>query len=186
MRDHDLRASLAAIGQLQPGLEWEGELLDGRRRQAFCAELGIHFKVTVGGSLQESCSILWPTHPARALELARKSGCVRVLELAELCGTTAGAIALVQQATQPKKTARRQLADGVKDHSRVGHMIRRTITFEPELLLLAKAAAKARNKNLGQIVREGVWRVCRDLPGAPAQQPRRVQPQNAALRRRTG
>ncbi len=183
MRDNDLRANLAAVGQLTPGLEYDGALLDGKRRQAFCVELGFRFAVDVCTSLNEACSKLWVAHPARALELAKSQGTQRVLELAELCGTTPGAIALVQQATRPKRSQRQQIRDAVNDHARVRSMIRREVTFEPELWELVQQAAKLRKTNLGVIVREGVWKVVRDLPGAPRHQPRRVQPQNGARRR---
>lgn len=184
MRDNDLRANLAAVGQLTPGLEYNGALVDGKRRQSICSELGVRFDVDVCGSLKEACSKLWAAHPVRALELAR-SETDRVLELAELCGTTPGAIALVQQALRPKRSARQQVRDAVNDHARVRKMIRREVTFEPELWELVQQAAKARKTNLAVIVREGVWKVVRELPGAPRHQPRRVQPQHGA-RRRTG
>lgn len=183
MRDHDLRANLAAVGQLTPGLEYNATLLDGRRRQNICGELGLRFAVDVCTSMKEACSKLWATHPARALELARSEGAQRVLELAELCGTTPGAIALVQQATRPKRSQRQQVRDAVNDHARVRRMIRREVTFEPELWELVQQAAKLRKTNLGVIVREGVWKIVRELPGAPRHQPRRVQPQHGARRR---
>jgi hypothetical protein len=184
MRDHDLRASLSAVGQMQPALEWEGQLIDGRRRRAICSELALRLDVHVCLSLQEACSKLWAFgHYARALELAHTEGASRVLELAQLCGTTASAIALEQQRTRPKSAAR-DLRDAVKKRS-TDRMIRRTITFEPELLTLAKTKAKSDKENLAMLVRRAIWKEVRDMPGAPRQRPRRVQPQTGA-RRRTG
>lgn len=168
---------------MQPALEWEGQLIDGRRRRAICGELALRLDVHVCMSLQEACSKLWALgHHERALELARSDGAARVLDLAHLCGTTPSAIALEQQRTRPK-SATQQLRSALSGKRVQDKMIRRTITFEPELLLLAREKAKQTKQNLGMLVRGAIWKAVRDLPGAPRQQPRRVQPQTGARRR---
>lgn len=187
MRDHDLRASLVGMGQLQDALEWEGTLIDGLRRAAICRELGLQLRVRVCESLREACSALWSlSHAERAIDLARSEGETSLLALAELCSTTPGSIALILQRSAPKPSRRKAMRRQVREQQQhQTRMIRRVVTFEPELLSLAKEKAKLTHKNLAQVVRDAVWRVVRDVPGAPRQQPRRVQAQNPA-RRRTG
>jgi len=184
MRDHDLRESLLAVGQLQPALEYEGQLLDGRRRSAIFTELGRRLDVRVCITLQEACSLLWAnSHAERAVLLAQRDGATSVLELARLCGATPSAIAVVLQAHRPKKSRKAQTREAVEARRGSSRMVRRVITFEPELLELAKVAAKNTNANLAQVVRDAVWKVVRFLPGAPRHQPRRVQAQSGARRR---
>lgn len=187
MRDPDLRASLAAIGQLHPAWEYEGELIDGRRRAEICATLGLALQVRVCNSLREACSTLWTLgHQDRALELARREGLTSLLELAAVCGATPARVALLlQEAPSPQRRRDRvqKAVTALKRHE--PRMVRRVVTFEPELLQLAKEKAKMTNKNLAMVVRDAVWRFVRDVSGAPRVQPRRVQPRFGA-RRRTG
>ena len=187
MRDPDLRASLLSIGQLQHALEYNGQLIDGQRRATLCRELGLTLNVRVCESLRDACSALWSlNHHDRALDLARSEGAASLLELAELCSATPGSIALVQQRSAPKPSRRKAMRRHVNDlQQHQNRMVRRVFTFEPELLSLAKEKAKLSHKNVAQVVRDALWRMVRDVPGAPPRQPRRVQPQNGA-RRRTG
>jgi hypothetical protein len=182
MRDRDLRTSLAAIGQLESGLRYEGELLDGRRRETLCSELGIRFEVRDASSLQEACSVLWArSHAARALELAGKRP---LLELAELCGTNTAAVAAQLQAMKPKRSHKAEARDSATRLRTSPVMMRRLVTFEPELYAAAKEAAKqAGHGNFARLVRDALRREVRDLVGAIL--PRRVQAPNGA-RRKTG
>jgi hypothetical protein len=183
MRDRDLRASLASLGQLEPGLSFEGELLDGRRREPLCAELGRDFRVHVAASLQEACSVLWARgHRTRALELA---GARPLVELAELCTTTASAIAQERAAARPKKSHKAEAKDSVTRLRIAPQMARKLIVLEPELFAAAKSAAKeVGHGNFSKFVREALrHEISSVLEGIRL--PRRVQPPNGA-RRKTG
>lgn len=175
--DRDLRASLAAVGPLQTGLEYGGELLDGRRRHALCAELGIRFEIRHCETLQEACSVLWTLHPSRALELA---GPASLLELARLCGATTSAVAKQLEANKPKKSHKKdpRILQGTPypQLKATPKMIRRLMTMEPELYAYAReAAAQAGHRNVNRLMREGLWqRIAVLVPNAPLHQPRRV------------
>jgi len=186
LRDRDLRASLEAVGALQPAYEYSGELVDGRRRKPICAELGIRLDVRVCETLQEACSTLWALqHQTRAIDLAKREGVVSVLELAQLCGTTTSAVAQVMQATQPKKSHKRQIKDEVSQLRASPRMLRRLVTLEPELYALARTAAReVGHGNFQRLVRDALWKEIRaNVRGAPAHQPRRVQAPNGARRK---
>ncbi len=183
VRDHDLRASLAAIGPLQPGYEYDGKLIDGSRRKLLCAELGIAFEIRVCPTMQDACSTLFANHPVRAIALARSEGAASLLELARLCGTTPSSVS--QHLELPKKSHKRQLQSETKRASSNSRMLRRLVTFEPELYALAKEAAREiGHNNFAQLVRDSLWRTVREsVSGAPIRQPRRVQPANGARRK---
>lgn len=183
MRDRDLRASLAARGPIHQAYSYAGELIDGRRRKAICDELGLKLDVHECATLHEACSTLFVIHPERALELARRESTSSLLELAELCGTTA--VAIARHVSAPKKSHKsgRQAVSKARSSSR---MLRRLVTFEPELYELAKlAATELGHKNVNKLVRDSVWRTVRDLElsGAPRHQPHRVQAPHGARRR---
>lgn len=185
VRDLELRASLAAVGALQPAFEYAGELIDGRRRQPLCAELGTPLEVRVCETLQAACSTLFALHPVRAIELAKREGVTSVLELAELCGATPSAIARELQHTLPKKSHKRQVKDETSRARASPRMLRRLVTIEPELYALAKEAARELgHKNFARLVRDSLWRTVRErVRGAPLRQPQRVQPANGARRK---
>lgn len=191
MRDRDLRASLEQIGVQTPGLEYLGELIDGRRKATMCAELHLRLDIHTARSLQEACSILWTRHPARALELA---GASSVLELARLCSTSAVAVARELAANKPKKSRQREtrILDGQPyAELKNSKMIRRLFVLEPELYAYAREAAAQRgHRNVSRIVRDALWKeIALIVPNAPQFQPRRVQRANgprAARGRRTG
>lgn len=195
MRDRDLRQSISRIGVQSPGLEFEGVLLDGKRRQAICLELGIDFPIQTAATFAEACSKLWTRHPERALQFANRSGKTTVLELAETCGATPVAIATEIQANKPKvkKVSQRRLIEGqpypeLKESKR---MLRRLFVLEPELYAYAQeAAAQCGHKNVNKLVRDALWaKVALLVPQAPQFQPQRVQPPNGARpvpKRRTG
>ncbi len=184
MRDRDLRASLAATGSIHPAYEYNGSLIDGRRRQAFCAELGKPLAIHVCETLHEACSVLFIEHQQRALELARSEGASTLRELAELCSTTPSAIAQLLSETRPKKSHKRAVKSATNQAAKSSAMVRRLVTFEPELYALAKEAAQViGHRNVSRLVRDSVWRTIREnVSGAPLQ-PRRVQPANGARRR---
>lgn len=183
VRDHDLRASLAAVGQLSPAYEYDGKLIDGRRRAPLCSELGKRLEIHVCASLQEACSTLFALHPVRALELAKSEGAGTLLELAEICGTTPSGVA--QHLQLPKKSHKRQIKDATSAARSSSRMLRRLVTFEPELYALAQAAAREMGHgNFARLVRDSVWRTVRErVSAAPRRQPRRVQPANGARRK---
>jgi len=185
MDDRDLRANLEAVGVLQPAYEYNGELIDGRRRRPICAELGIRLDVHVCQSAQEACSTLWALHPHRAVELAKREGAASVLELAKLCGATASAIASVLQASAPKKSHKRRVKEQTSRLQASPRMLRRLVTLEPELYALAKEATREiGHGNFNRLVRDALWKEIRDnVPGAPARAPRRVQTPNGARRK---
>jgi hypothetical protein len=184
MRDRDLRASLAARGALLPAYEYAGELIDGRRRRAICAELAQPLEIRVCDTLQEACSTLFPLHPERALALAKSDGASSLLELAALCGTTPSSLATL--APPPKKSHKRTRNEATAKARSSSRMLRRLVTFEPELYELAREAAREiGHGNFAKLVRDSVWRTVRErrLDGAPKLQPHRVQPVNGARRR---
>lgn len=190
MRDRDLLASLQSIGVQIPGLEWEGVLVDGRKKAQMCADIGLHFEVQRAKSLDEACSILWTRHELRALELA---GVTRsVLELARLCSTSAVAIARVLQASKPKKSHHKVRIENQEyaELRQAPKMVKRLFLLEPELYAYAReAAAQKGHRNVNKLVRDALWKeVALLVPMAPQFQPRRVQSPNGAraTKRRSG
>lgn len=184
MRDRDLRASLAARGPIHQAYSYAGELIDGRRRKAFCDELGLKLEVHECATLHEACSTLFVLHPERALELARRESTSSLLELAELCGTTA--VAIARHVSSPKKSHKSATKEALAKARSSSRMLRRLVTFEPELYELAKrAATELGHRNVNKFVRDSVWRSVRDLElnGAPRHQPHRVQAPHGARRR---
>jgi hypothetical protein len=188
MGDRDLRASLRQIGPQIPGLEYAGELVDGRKKALMCAELRVPFPVQRAETLKEACSILWTRHPARALELA---GTTRVLELAELCSTSAVSIAKELQANKPKRPRKpmRIIQDvpypALKDEKK---MVRRLFVLEPELYAYAQeAAAQKGHRNVNRLVRDALWKeIALIVPSAPQFQPRRVEPPSGLRKNQPG
>ncbi len=192
MRERDLRESIRRIGVQVSGLVYDGQLLDGRKKSIICSELEIQFPVHVAETLGEACSILWTRHPERALQLAKISS---VLELAQLCSTTAVDVATQIQANKPKpkkSASQRRLIEGqpypqLKEQRR---MLRRLFVLEPELYAYAQeAAAQCGHGNVNKLVRDALWaKVALLVPQAPQFQPRRVQPPNGVRvpKRRAG
>lgn len=192
MGDRDLRASLQAIGVLVPGLEYAGELVDGRKKHEMCADLGVPFPIHIAKTLGEACSILWTRHPDRALELA---GTRKMLELAQLCSTSSVSVAKVLQQKKPRRShhaPRVRAIEGTPYRALKASpkMIRRLFVLEPELYAYAQeAAAQQGHGNVNKLVRRALWKeVALIVPNAPQFQPRRVQPPNGAraTRRRSG
>lgn len=185
VRDLELRASLAAIGALQPAFEYAGEVIDGRRRKVLCAELGQPLDIRVCETIQEACSTLFTLHPMRALELAKREGITTLLELARVCGSTTSAVARVLQEHAPKKSHKRQVKDATARARESSRMLRRIVVLEPELYELAREAAREiGHKNFSKLVRDSLWKTIRETRVSGAmRQPRRVQPANGARRR---
>lgn len=189
----DLRASLLSIGPLLPGLLFDSVLVDGKKRAAICAELGIKFEIQEAQTLNEACSILWTRHPSRALELATRSSS-SVVRIAELCSVSTTAIAKELRELEPKPkrspNAARRTDQPYRSLKADPKMIRRLFVLEPELYAYAReAAAQSGHKNVSRIVREALWqKVAMLVPMAPQYQPQRIQAPNGARaqRRRTG
>lgn len=190
MQERDLRESISRIGVQVSGLEFDGTLLDGRKRAAICFELGIEFPIHIAKTLQEACSILWTRHPTRALEFAGKSG---ILELAKLCSASPVAIAREMEANRPKSTRpprRRIEGQPYPELKESKKMLRRLFVLEPELYAYAQeAAAQCGHRNVNKLVREALWaKVALLVPQAPQFQPKRVQSPNGTRvpKRRSG
>jgi hypothetical protein len=190
MLDRDLRASLAKLGPLQPGLEWNGELVDGRRRQPLCIELEQRgelprpFVVHVASTLEEACSMLWPLHPARALLLARSDGERSLLQLAAMCGATPAAVARELEPLRPKRSHHSNKQSELERARTQARMLRRLVTMEPELYAYAKKAAnQIGHGSFPRLVRDSLWKTIRDtLHDAPIRAPARVQNPNGRRR----
>jgi hypothetical protein len=180
MQDRELRESLLAIGPIVPALEYEGELIDGRRRVPLCEELSIPIERRTLHTLHEACSALYSLHPARALELARKnSERSSVLELARICGTTAAAVALHLKDARPKPPRKRRRTTDVPIRKlKTQPMVKVLVTMEPELKAYAQEAANGRGHgNVNKLIRDAIWRVVAlEVPQAPLHPPRRVLP----------
>src|SRR4051794_11118762 len=104
-----LRASIAAVGPLVPAIVWRGVILDGRRREKICTELGVYLPQNVFHTLEQACHALWTVHPERAIQVAREhlgghAGLApTVRELSEICGVSVTELALVLRELSPKK-----------------------------------------------------------------------------------
>lgn len=188
MQDRDLRESLRRIGARFPALEYEGELIDGRRRQHFCEELGIALDVRHAPTLQDACSELYATHPDRAVVLARKlEPDARLLDVAELCSATPSAVAAVLQAQKPKPSKKRIPGSNreIRKLAKGPPLVKVLVAMEPELKAYAEKCALLRGHgNLNRLVRDALWHaIALEVPHAPLQQPRRIGPVG---RRRTG
>lgn len=193
MDDRELRASLATIGAILPALEYENELIDGRKRRAMCAELGVSIDVVALSSLQEACARLYAQHPRRGLELAQRHGVKLLHDLAQHCGTTPAAIARELRDAKPKPLSgnewRKRRRNGhaeMRELRKSPKMVQVLLFMEPELREYGRElAARKGHGNVSRIVREALWKeVALTLPQVPLHQPRRVQPPNG--RRRTG
>jgi hypothetical protein len=190
MQERDLRESILRIGVQVSGLEYDGVLLDGRKKAAICLELGIAFHIQEAKTFEEACSILWTRHPARALAFAGK---LSVLELATLCSTNPVAIANEMRAenSKPKRQKRRRIEGQpypqLKESKR---MLRRLFVLEPELYAYAQEAAKqSGHGNVNRLVRDALWaKVALLVPQAPQYQPKRIQTPNGSRvpKRRVG
>jgi len=172
MRDAELRSSLLAIGPLLPALEYDGKLLDGRRRLTFGEELGVSVPTKRARSLREACSHLWPLHPERALELAEGAS---LLELAELCGVEPTSIALVRRAgAEPKRvSAKRRIRYERKQPAKLFQC-----WLEPQLLELMRIGARELElDNLSELTRQALWeKLALVVPHAPLHRPRHIKP----------
>lgn len=176
MRDRDLRASLERIGPRFPALEYEGETIDGRKREVMCAELGRELPRVVLHTLGEACSALWLHHPVRALELAQRDGPKRVRELAELCGTTATAIAVEWEAAKPKPKHRRKSDPSqparASDTPRGAKSKMLRFWVEPEFLYYVNRLQEKTGLNKSELVRDALWRrIAVVVPRAPLHPP---------------
>ena len=150
MDEHDLRRSLQSIGPRLPALIYEGETIDGRKRQRLCTELGLELGSHVCSSLREACSMLWAHHPERAIKLA---GAHSVRELAELCGARVAAVARVIQKQRPPRRAAHRLPRHVRGQKNVLLQV----WIEPQLRTLARDAAAREGLDLSAFTRQALW-----------------------------
>lgn len=164
MQERELRASLVAVGPLLPVLIWHGRVVDGRKRDRICEELGLVPRVQTLHSLAECCSALWAIHRDRAVAEALAGGAAGVTAIAELCSARVADVALVLS-TQSKKT---------KVSKRSPRRTRSTKTemvqfwTEPQLKHFAKLAGATESLDLSGTIRVALWEyVQRHLPRAP-------------------
>lgn len=67
--DASILQSIRSAGQLTPGITFNGKLLDGKKRAAACARLGIQFRTIEATSRTHALRMLWPLEPERALQI---------------------------------------------------------------------------------------------------------------------
>jgi len=167
MNDGELRSSLQTVGPLLPALIWQGETIDGKRRAAICNELGLVLPVRYAESLQVACSVLWPLHPWRALELA---GDRSVRELAGLCSVGAAAVALELSRHRPAPRPERRAGRHTRDEKKVLLQV----WVDPQWKHYVQRAGAASNLDLSATVRRAGWDlVQRVLPNPPLEGTRR-------------
>lgn len=178
MQERDLRKSLRTIGPQFPGLEYAGELVDGRRRVRLCDELQITLEIKRAESLQAACSALYVHHPARAIALARGGGAETLLELADLCGVTPVSVAGHLHAARPRRSHKRRFAEQPIRTLTNKPMVNVLVMMEPELRAYAREVAKLRGHGVvNKVIRDALWRVVAlEMPQAPLLPPRRVLP----------
>lgn len=167
MNDGELRRSLQNVGPLLPALHWQGEVLDGKRRTWFCEELGLFLPVRYAESLQVACSILWPLHPKRALELA---GARPVSDIAELCsvGVSAIAVELERHRVKPKADPR------APRQTRGQKKVLVQVWVDPQWKHYVQRAGAAAQLDLSGAIRRAGWDlVQRVLPNPPQEGGRR-------------
>jgi hypothetical protein len=159
MIEAELRASLLAVGPLNPALVWRGVTLDGRRRESICFDEGIALPRKELHSLEQACAALWIVHPERAIQVARehRGGHVgvpaTVREIAELCGTTATAVALELAKERP---AQRQ-SNRSPRRTRSIKTEALKVWCEPQLKHYVRLVAAKRGMDISQFIRVACW-----------------------------
>lgn len=172
----ELRASITAVGPLVPVLVWRGVTIDGRRREAICAELGVPCPSHTLHSLEQACHALWTVHPERAIQVARehRGGHVglqpTVRELAEACGVSVTQLALVLQESAPRKR-------GEKRSPRRTRSIKTEalkVWCEPQLKHYLREVAVKMGMDLSMAIRVACWEyIQKQLPKAATEGTRR-------------
>lgn len=167
MNDAELRRSLLNVGPLLPALQWQGELLDGKRRSTICDELGLYLPVRFADSLQVACTFLWPLHPRRALELA---GTRSVSDLAELCSVGPGAVSVELARTRSKPKSEPRATRHTRDEKKV--LVQ--VWVDPQWKHYLQRAGQTANMDLSATIRRAGWElVQRVLPNPPQEGTRR-------------
>ena len=180
MRERDLRESLRAIGPQLPLARYDGHEIDGRRRAKLCAELGLRIETRDCRTLAEACSFLWVHHPARALELA---GARPLLELVQLCGASASAVARELAAAKPKRKHIKRFL-GEQDgpgptkirvrsrESRGAKGVKLELWVEPAFKAYVDECSRIERLSLSGLMREALWaRIALTVPRAPLHPP---------------
>ncbi len=167
--DRELRDSIAAAGQLDPVLIWQGLLIDGRRRYAICEELGLVPKMHVCIDLEAACTALFQRHPDRAVLLAREhcgghAGLPpTVAELARLCNVNVAAIAVL---VQPKRKSEKRAPH--RTRSQRTELVR--VWVEPQWLHYVRLVGASQGLNLSATIRKAAWEfVQKHAPRAPTE-----------------
>ncbi len=172
MNERELRASLSAVGPLLPVLIWRGRILDGKKRDCICGELGVVPRVQVLHSLSEACSALWAVHQDRAVAEAMAGGATGVQQIAELCSARVADVAtlLAGQASKPKS-----LRGPRRTRSTKSVMVQ--FWAEPQFKHFVKRAGETEGLDLSATLRVAAWEyVQRHLARAPREGAGRVAP----------
>lgn len=174
MHPGELRQSIEAIGPLLPVFVTGDRVVDGAKRLAMCNELGVSIPEKRLVNLEQICSVLWPLHPARALEeAARARGRLELLELAQLCGTRAVNVAMMLETLHPKPPKPRPYRIR---NERPAEAVRLQAWIEPQLKQYAELAAERLQINVSEFVRQALWEKSALLvPRAPLHPPRHVK-----------
>lgn len=151
MDDRELRESLIRNGPVLPAVFHDGTQIDGARRAALCAELGIAIEQRHCATLGEACAFLWAVeHKRRALELAQTRN---VHELAELCGTRPAVIARELRALAPRP----KFVHKAPRHLQGQKNVLVQIWMEPQLKHLATRAGQREGLTLSAFIREATY-----------------------------
>lgn len=169
MQEQELRASIAAVGPLLPVLMWRGVVLDGRKRDAICSELGLVPRVVFVHSAEEACCALWALHPARACALAteelqsRGGQLPSALQISRLVGARSSDVLRVLRGTADKTPPRRSPR---RTRSQKTQLIQ--LWVEPQFKHYVQRAGAAGGLTLSATLRVAAWEyVARHLPRAP-------------------
>lgn len=175
--DRELRDSIAAIGPLLPLLVWQNRVVDGQRRQAVCAELGLAAPIRRFGSIQEACTALWALHPARAVALAQEYGeaeglALTVVDLALLCGARVAAVAVLVTSAKNVKPDRR--APRRQRSQKTEHV---QLFVDPQWKHFVVKVGREQGLDLSSTIRIACWEfVQKHLPKAATEGSRRGPP----------
>lgn len=175
--DRELRDSIAAIGPLLPLLVWQNRVIDGARRQAVCAELGLAAPQRRLGSIEEACTALWALHPPRAValayEYAEQAGlALSVVDVALLCGARVAAVAVIvtqQKGTKPETRAPRRQRSQKTEHVQ--------LYVDPQWKHFVVKVGRQQGLDLSSTIRIACWEfVQKHLPKAATEGTRRGPP----------
>jgi len=151
MEEQELRGSIRKSGPLLPVVIYAGVTIDGQKRAAICADLGVHIDQKYCATLQDACSHLWAVeHQQRAVALAATRN---VSELAELCGARPAAVARVLREMQPRP----KFVHKNPRHLRGQKIVRVQVWMEPQLKEIARRAGEREGLDLSAFIRQATY-----------------------------